>query len=292
MTTIQRRAAKTAARGGDGGRGVGELLRQWRERRRISQLDLAISAEISTRHLSFVETGRASPSREMVLRLGEHLDVPLRERNQLLLAAGYAPAYRESALHDPGLAVVRDAVRQVLAGHEPYPAVVVDRCWNLVDGNSSLALLTAGVAPDLLSPPANVLRIALHPDGMTPRVLNPGQWRGDLLARLRRQVEATADPELAVLLDEVRGYPCAEPVPDVDIPGRGDIFVPLRLRHEEVELSFFSTIATFGTPLDVTVSELAIESFYPADAATGDYLRQSRPADGRIGDGSIKSAST
>ncbi|HVV10613.1 helix-turn-helix transcriptional regulator [Amycolatopsis sp.] len=278
MTTIQRP--------------VGELLRQWRERRRLSQLDLALSAEISTRHLSFVETGRANPSREMVLRLGEQLDVPLRERNQLLLAAGYAPAYQERKLGDPGLGAVRAAVRQVLAGHEPYPAVVVDRGWNLVDANNSIAVLTEGAAPELLAPPANVLRLALHPDGISPRVLNPGEWRADLLARLRRQVESTADAELAGLLAEMRAYPCAEEVPDVEIPGRGDIFVPLRIRHGEAELSFFSTIATFGTPLDVTLSELAIESFYPADEATGAYLRQQAAAGGSIGTGQTETATT
>jgi transcriptional regulator with XRE-family HTH domain len=256
-------------------RPVGELIRRWRERRRISQLDLSISAEISTRHLSFVETGRANPSREMVLRLGEHLDVPLRERNQLLLAAGYAPAYRESGLDDPDLAVAREAVRRVLAGHQPYPAVVVDRYWNLVDGNESVAVLTEGVAPELLAAPANVLRIALHPEGMAPRILNLGEWRADLLSRLRRQVEATADPELTELLDEVRAYPCEQP--ESGSPGRGDIFVPLRVRHREAELSFFSTIATFGHPVEITLSELAIESFYPADEATGEYLRRLSP---------------
>ncbi|KAA9151355.1 helix-turn-helix domain-containing protein [Amycolatopsis acidicola] len=268
MTTIQRP--------------VGELLRQWRERRRLSQLDLSISAEISTRHLSFVETGRATPSRAMVLRLGEHLEVPLREQNQLLLAAGYAPAYQERKLADPDLGAARAAVRQVLAGHEPYPAVVVDRYWNLVDANGSTAILTEGAAPALLAEPANVLRLALHPDGISPRVLNPGEWRADLLARLRRQVESTADPELTALLEEMRAYPCAEPEPEGQIPGRGEIFVPLRIRHGDAELSFFSTVATFGAPLDVTLSELAIESFYPADEATGAYLRRWVAA-GRIG---------
>lgn len=261
---------------------VGELLRQWREHRRISQLDLSITANISTRHLSFVETGRAKPSREMVLRLGEHLDVPLRERNRLLLAAGYAPVYRESTLDDPEMSAARQALRQVLAGHEPYPAIVVDRMWNLVEANSSVSLLTAGAAPELLAPLPNVLRIALHPRGMAPRVINLGELRADLLGRLRRQVAATADPELAALLDEIRDYPCDQPVPEVEIPSRDSIFVPLRLRHEDAELSFFSTIATFGAPLDVTLSELAIESFYPADRATGEYLRGVTEVDGRI----------
>ena len=268
---------------------VGPLLRQWRERRRISQLDLAISAEISTRHLSFVETGRANPSRDMVLRLGEHLDVPLRERNRLLLAAGFAPAFAESGLAEPGMTVVRDAVRKVLTGHEPYPAVVVDRHWNLVDANSGLALLTEGVAPDLLEPPANVLRVALHPDGVMRRVLNPGQWRAELLGRLRAQVEATADPDLTELLHEVREFPCP---PGPDVPPDGGIFVPLRIRHGDAELSFFSTIATFGAPLDVTVSELAIESFYPADSGTGAYLRRQAGSGGRIGDGATTPATT
>ncbi|MBB4683379.1 helix-turn-helix domain-containing protein [Amycolatopsis jiangsuensis] len=253
---------------------VGELLREWRDRRRISQLDLAISAEISTRHLSFVETGRSRPSRDMVLRLGEHLDVPLRERNRLLLAAGYAPAYGEAGLAAPEMAVVREAVRRLLAGHDPYPAAVVDRSWNLVDANRSLALLTEAVTPELLEGPVNVLRVTLHPEGMAPHVLNLGEWRAHLLGRLRRQVEQTADPVLAELLTELRGYPCAQPVPEVEIPGPGDIFVPLRYRHRDAELTFFSTIATFGTPLDVTVAELVIESFFPADPGTAEYLRE------------------
>jgi transcriptional regulator with XRE-family HTH domain len=256
-------------------RPVGELLREWRDRRRISQLDLSISAEISTRHLSFVETGRSRPSREMVLRLGEHLDVPLRDRNHLLLAAGYAPAYAESALADPEMAVVRRAVRQLLAGHEPYPAAVVDRGWNLVEANAGLAMLTEHVAPELLAPPSNVLRATLHPDGMAPHIVNLGEWRSHLLGRLRRQVLQTADPVLTELLDELRGYPCDQPVPEVEIPGPGDIVIPLRVRDGDRELAFFSTVATFGTPLDITVAELMMESFYPADDATATYLRES-----------------
>ncbi|MFI5606794.1 helix-turn-helix domain-containing protein [Amycolatopsis sp. NPDC051903] len=254
-------------------RAVGELLREWRDRRRISQLDLALAADVSTRHLSFVETGRSQPSREMVLRLGEHLDVPLRERNRLLLAAGYAPAYGESELTAPELTAVRDAVRLLLTGHDPYPAAVVDRGWNLVDANTSLGLLIEGVAPDLLAAPVNVLRVTLHPDGMAPRILNLGEWRAHLLGRLRRQVESTADAELAELLAELRGYPCDQPVPEVEVPGPGDLFVPLRYVHRGTELTFFSTVATFGTPLDVTVAELVIESFYPANPETARYLR-------------------
>jgi transcriptional regulator with XRE-family HTH domain len=257
-------------------RPVGELLRQWRDRRRISQLDLSISAEISTRHLSFVETGRAQPSREMVLRLGEHLDVPLRERNQLLLAAGYAPMYPENGLTDPDLAAARLAVRQLLTGHEPYPAAVVDRGWNLVDANAGIRHLTKHVAAELLEPPANVLRVTLHPDGMAPHIMNLGEWRSHLLGRLRRQVAHTADPALSDLLEELRGYPCDQPVPEVEVPRPGDIIIPMRIHDGEAELTFFSTVATFGTPLDVTLAELVIESFYPADPQTAAALRNGR----------------
>jgi transcriptional regulator with XRE-family HTH domain len=261
-------------------RGVGELLREWRERRRLSQLELAIQAEISTRHLSFVETGRSVPSRDMVLHLAEQLELPLRERNQLLLAAGYAPVYPERALDSPQLAAVRAALRQLLAGHEPYPAAVVDRSWTLVEANASVALLTGGVAADLLAPPVNVLRLSLHPSGLAPRIVNLGEWRAHLLGRLRRQVAFTADPELSALYTELRGYPCDQPAPEVELPGPGDVAVPLRLRHGERELCFVSTVATFGTPLDVTVAELVIESFFPADAGTAAALRADRPAAG------------
>jgi transcriptional regulator with XRE-family HTH domain len=254
-------------------RPVGELLRQWRERRRLSQLALALQADVSTRHLSFVETGRALPSREMILHLAEQLDLPLRERNHLLLAAGYAPVYAETALDSPPMAPVRVAIRQVLTGHEPYPAVVVDRGWTIVDANASIALFTAGVRPELLAPPANALRMSLHPDGMAPRIVNLDEWRAHLLGRLRRQVALTADPGLAALYDELRAYPCDQPEPESELPGPGDLVVPLRVRHGDRELAFFSTVATFGTPLDVTVAELAIESFFPADAATAAILR-------------------
>jgi len=254
-------------------RPVGELLRQWREHRRMSQLDLALEAEISTRHLSFVETSRSMPSRDMILRLTEPLDLPLRERNHLLLAAGYAPVYTETALDSPRMAAVRAAVRQVLSAHEPYPAAVVDRGWNLVDANASLALFTDGVPSELLAPPTNVLRVSLHPDGMAPRIVNLGEWRAHLLGRLRHQIALTADPALVQLYDELRTYPCDQPEPEIELPGPGDIVVPLRIRHGDRELAFFSTVATFGTPLDITVAELAIESFFPADPETAAFLR-------------------
>jgi len=253
-------------------RPVGELLREWRERRRLSQLQLALQADVSTRHLSFVETGRSLPSREMILHLAEQLDLPLRERNHLLLAAGYAPVYAETALDSPQMAPVRAAIRQVLTGHEPYPAIVVDRGWTIVDANASVALFTAGVRPELLTPPANSLRVSLHPDGMASRIVNLGEWRAHLLGRLRRQIALTADPGLTALYDELRAYPCDQPEPEIELPGPGDLVVPLRIRHGDRELAFFSTVATFGTPLDVTVAELAIESFFPADAATAAIL--------------------
>ena len=263
----------TASRTQQPQRPVGELLRQWREHRHRSQLDLALDTEISTRHLSFVETGRATPSREMVLRLAEQLDVPLRERNALLLAAGYAPVYSEAPLDAPEMTAVRTAIRQVLTGHEPYPALVVDRRWNLVDANASVALFTAGLPASLLAPPTNVLRVSLHPDGMAPNIVNLGEWRAHLLGRLRRQVALTADPDLATLYDELRAYPCDQPEPEIELPGPGDVVVPLRVRHEEGELTFFSIVAAFGTPLDITVAELAIESFFPANAETAAVLR-------------------
>ncbi len=252
---------------------IGVQLRQWRERRRYSQLELAGLAEISTRHLSFVETGRSAPSRDMVLTITDHLEVPLRERNRLLLAAGYAPVYAESAFDAPQLASVRSALRQVLDGHEPYPAIVFDRAWNLVEANSALSLFTGLMAPHLLAPPINVLRAGLHPDGLARHIVNLGEWRAHLLTRLGRQIEITADPGLAALHRELSAYPCAEPEPAVELPGPGEILVPLRIRAGERELRFFSIIATFGTPMDVTLAELAIESFYPADPATVELLR-------------------
>jgi len=254
-------------------RPVGELLRRWRGLRRLSQLELALESGISARHLSFVENSKSAPSRDTILRLAEELDLPLRERNHLLLAAGYAPVYSEATLASPEMSAVRRAVRQVLSGHEPYPAVVVDRDWNLVDANAGVALLTDGVSEELLAPPTNVLRVSLHPDGIAPRIANLGEWRAHLLDRLRRQVALTADAALARLLNELRAYPCDQPEPEIESPGPGEIFVPLRIRHDGRELAFFSTVATFGTPLDITVSELAIESFFPADPQTAFVLR-------------------
>jgi transcriptional regulator with XRE-family HTH domain len=253
-------------------RPVGELLREWRERRRLSQLELASQADISTRHLSFVETGRSKPTSHMILRLTEHLDVPLRDRNTLLLAGGYAPAYPEGGLDAPELDAVRGALRQVLTAHEPNPAVVIDRHWNLVDANANVAMFLRGAADNLLTPPVNVLRLSLHPDGMAPRIVNLGQWRAHLLGRLRRQAASTADPALSALYQELREYPCPQREPELELPGPGAVLVPLRYRLGSQVLSFLSTTAVFGTPLDITVAELAIESFYPADRPTAEAL--------------------
>jgi hypothetical protein len=236
---------------------------------------LACEAEISTRHLSFVETGRAAPSREMVLLLAERLEIPLRERNTLLLAAGYAPAYPARSLDDPKLDAVRKAVEMVLAGHEPFPALSIDRHWTLLAHNRAVPLLLQGVSECLLQPPVNVLRLSLHPDGLAPRISNLLEWRDHVLERLRHQVVATADPFLMELLKELATYPVGggqsrrhnreSPAP---------VVVPLSLVTREGVLHFLSTTTVFGTPLDVTIAELAIESFFPADANTGELMRR------------------
>ncbi len=251
---------------------IGDLLRAWRQRRSLSQLELALEADVSSRHVSFLETGRARPSREMVLRLAEHLDIPLRERNRLLLAAGYAPLYVERSLQEPAMAPVHQALDRFLRAHEPYPAVVIDRHHNLVSANDALGALIEGVAPELLKPPANALRVALHPEGMAARTLNLPEWSAHLLHRLRREAALAADPELKRLHDELAAYPgvCLEPPREEGAVD--DIVVPLRLQTAERELAFFSTISIFGSPVDITLDELMIEAFYPANAATAAYL--------------------
>lgn len=258
---------------------IGPLLRAWRQRRHLSQLDLSNEAEVSARHLSFVETGRAKPSRELVLHLAEHLEVPLRERNSLLLAAGYAPAYQARSLDDAEMDPVREALDLILAGHEPYPAVIVDRRWDLVTANSAaLELFTVGVSPALLEPPVNVYRLGLHPDGLASRVLNMAEYSTHLLHQLQRQVALTGDTALAELLEEVRGYPgLTVPSPATVVEPAALLFMPMRLAGPDgTELSFFSTVATFGTALDITIAELSIESFFPADAVTQAALSHRR----------------
>lgn len=249
---------------------VGERLRDWRQKRRLSQMDLALEAEISTRHLSFLETGRAAPSRDMVLRLAECLEVPLRERNALLLAAGFAPVFPERSYDDPGLAAARVAVEAVLHAHMPFPALAIDRRWIMLAHNAGIAPLLEGVSPKLLEGPVNVLRVSLHPDGIAPRIANLAEWRGHILSRLRRQLAESGDAELADLIKELSGYPGGEAHPRV---GEGLIAAPLRLKSPSGELSFLSATMTFGSPLDVMVSELAIETFLPADAATAKALQ-------------------
>jgi len=252
---------------------IGEHLRSWRQRRRMSQLDLACEADVSTRHVSFLETGRARPSRDMVLHLAERLEVPLRERNVLLVAAGFAPVFAERPLDDPALVAAREVIDLVLAAHEPYPAIAVDRHWALVAANGAARLLTDGIAPELLEPPVNVLRVALHPDGMAPRTVNFAEWRSDLLARLRRQVEITADPQLAALHEELCRYPAPPRSGPHPAPNPAAVAVPLRLKSDLGVLSLLSTITVFGTPIDITLSELAIETFLPADRETAEALR-------------------
>lgn len=256
--------------------GAGALLREWRRRRRLTQLDLALDAGISARHLSFVETGRSTPSPEMVLLLAEQLGVPFRERNQMLLAAGHAPVFPERALEDPEMAPVREALDLILGGHDPNPAVVVDRGWNLVAANAAMTTLGDWVDPALLEPPVNVMRVGLHPRGMAARILNLGEVHAHFAGRLERQVAITGDADLAALLDEVRGYPHPpyEHDPASEIAA-GNILTPLmRVRGpDERELSFFFTVATFGTAVEVTASELSIELGFPADAPTAEFLQ-------------------
>jgi transcriptional regulator with XRE-family HTH domain len=254
---------------------VGDHLRMWRQRRRQSQLDLACDARISTRHLSFIETGRSLPSRDMLLRLAEHLDVPLRSRNELLLAAGYAPHFAEHALADPAMGEALAGIARILSAHEPFPALAVDGHWTLLHANRAVAPLLADVAPRLLEPPVNVLRLSLHPEGLAPWILNLAEWRTHLLQRLLRQCEQTADPYLTELLDELRAYPvsCTDTVTE----GANAVAVPLRLITREGVLSLLSATMIFGTPLDVTLSELALETFLPADAATAAVLRRLTP---------------
>ncbi len=256
---------------------IGDHLREWRQRRRMSQMDLALDAEISTRHLSFVETGRASPSRDMVLRLAERLEVPLRERNVLLVSAGFAPVFAERRLDDPALAPARAAVDLVLRGHEPYPAVAVDRHWTLIAANGAVAPLIDGVAPALLEPPVNVLRLSLHPHGLAPRIENLAEWRSRRLARLRQQIDLTGDPLLVELLNDLRALPGPRG-PAAAGPDYGGVVVPMRLRTPAGTLQLFSTTTVFGMPVDVTLSELAIEAFYPADTATREALRSLKAA--------------
>ena len=253
------------------------MLREWRQRRRMSQLELSSEARISSRHLSFVETGRSLPSREMILHLAEWLNIPLRERNILLTAAGYAPMFAARSLDDPALHSARKAVELILKGHEPYPVIAIDRYWNLVASNSVTTPFLARIPPALLQPPINVLRLSLHPEGMAPRIVNLAEWRGHLLERLRHQIEITADPLLVELMKELAAYPY--PKQDALMLNRdyGGIAVPLQLDTDHGLLSLLGTTTVFGTPVDITLAELALETFFPADAKTAEILRELSP---------------
>ena len=252
---------------------AGDVLREWRQRRHLSQLEMASTSAVSTRHLSFIENGRTRPSREMLLHLAERLEMPLRERNRLLLAAGYAPVFGERSLDAPEMAPVGEAVERFLTAHEPYPAAVHDQRWNLVSANRGMDLLVDGIDPQLLAPPANVLRATLHPDGAAGRIANFGEWSAHLLRRLKREISITGDPQLAALYNEFLTYPGVHR-DDAALPSdpSRDLVVSLRVRHAGGELSFFSTVTSFGTPLDATVADLTIEAFYPADHETANRL--------------------
>ncbi|MDQ8706345.1 helix-turn-helix transcriptional regulator [Streptomyces sp. LHD-70] len=273
MTSAHRRP--TAVRD----KGVGPLLRGWREQRRMSQLELALRADSSARHISFVETGRSRPSEEFLLRLAEHLDVPVRERNALLLAAGYAPRFPETPLDDPSLDALRASLDQLLQAYEPYPALVVDATYEVVAANRGMAILLDGVPERLLTPPLNAMRLTLHPEGLAPRIRNLGEWRGHLLHQMERQIALRRSDALRELYEEVAAYPVADPgeQPDPEAPPLPYVALPLRLEHQGRLLSFVSSIATFNTPMDVTVAELAVEALLPADPATVKHLRELMP---------------
>ncbi|WP_267242419.1 helix-turn-helix domain-containing protein [Streptomyces sp. PR69] len=268
--------AETARSGRDIAPGAGPLLREWRERRRLSQLELALRADSSARHISFVENGRSRPSETLILRLADCLDVPVRERNALLLAAGYAPRYTETPLDAPSMAVVRESLEQLLRGYEPYPALIVDGSYRVLAANRGIGMLLAGLPEHLLAEPLNALRVTLHPEGLAARIRNLREWRGHLLARLEHQLTLVRSQALRELYDEVAAYPLPELTDRTDgpcPPPHPAIALPLLIEHEGRLLSFVSSISTFNTPLDVTVAELAIETLLPADPATAEHLR-------------------
>ena len=264
--------------------GVGPLLRGWRERRKVSQLELALRADSSSRHISFVETGRSRPSEELVLRLAEHLDVPVRDRNSLLLAAGYAPRFRETPLDDPSMGALREGLEQLLRGYEPYPALVVDATYDVIAANSGITMILGGIPEHLLQPPLNAMRLTLHPEGLAPKIRNLREWRGHLLHQMERQIALQRSDALRAVYEEVAAYPVEDPGVDVfeadgarnadGSPSTVPYFaLPLRIEHDGHLLSFVSSISTFNTPMDVTVAELAIETLLPADPATVKFLQ-------------------
>jgi transcriptional regulator with XRE-family HTH domain len=243
----------------------------------MSQFDLACGAEISTKHLRVLETGQSRPSRQMVLRLAACLQVPLRDRNILLAAAGYSPTFNAHPFDAPALDIVRRNVEVMLATQEPNPALVMDRHWTMLTANRAVAHLVAGAEPMLLRPPVNITRLFLHPAGLAPRIVNLAQWRACLIERLRRQIEVSLDPMLIDLLEEVRDYP--SPCAGADQPEDLTVAIPLRLATFDGVLSFFNTTTAFATPLDITVAELTIEAFLPADPETAVIMRRVAQAD-------------
>jgi transcriptional regulator with XRE-family HTH domain len=247
---------------------VGVLVKRWRERRRRSQLDVSLAADLSTRHLSYIETGRSRPSREMIERICDELDVPLRERNRLHLAAGFAPAHPERPFSDLGAA--REAVDAVLAGMAPNPAVAVNVCWEMLAANDAMLAFLDGLPDELRGERVNILRATLHPDGLAPQVRNLEQWRAHVLRRVRRQLERTAAEGLIELLAELEGYGDVDPS---TAPADHDLVVPLQLSTPYGDLSLLYAATVFGSPRDVTLDEIAIETFFPADASTGRLLR-------------------
>jgi transcriptional regulator with XRE-family HTH domain len=252
---------------------VGELLREWRARRRRSQLDLALEAGVSSRHLSFVETGRSRPSAELLIALADCLDVPLRERNTMLLAAGHAPRYARRSLDDPEMQPVLSSLQRMLDAHEPYPGVVIDRAWNVLLANQAAHALTVGVPAHVLAPDLNVFRVCLHPEGLAARTINFDEWAAYLLGQLRRTIVLTGDPDLRALERELRGYPTLQTMPDSVAAGDDrQVLVPLEIAVGDTVMSLFTTLTTFGTPRDITLDELSVELFFPNDAVTAELL--------------------
>ena len=253
---------------------TGSLLRQWRQRRRYSQLALALEAEISQRHLSFIESGRSQPSRDMLMHLADRLDVPLRERNIMLMAAGFAPAYGERALASPELAAARDTIDNVLRGHAPHPPVAVDRYWTLLSANKAIGILTQGASSKMLAGEVNVLRLSLHPEGMAPRIINYSEWRNHILARLNHDIQRSGDTRLIELLEELKSYPFPTHVSSTRSSLAHDrlIAIPLVIASDEGQLQFLSTTTVFGTAIDVTLADIVIESFFPANAQTANAM--------------------
>jgi transcriptional regulator with XRE-family HTH domain len=274
MTSAATGHSAPGATPADKDKGIGPLLRAWRERRRVSQLELALRADSSARHISFIETGRSRPSEDMILRLAEHLDVPVRERNALLLAAGYAPHYPETPLDDPALDALREGLERLIQCYEPYPALVVDAMYHVVAANRGIAMLLDGLPGHLLRPPLNAMRLTLHPEGLAPRIRNLRAWRGHLLDQMERQIALYRSEPLRALYDEVAAYPLPESDTDCEPAEPVPYFaLPMQIEHEGRTLSFISSISTFNTPMDVTVAELAVETLLPADPSTVKYLQ-------------------